>query len=133
MILGDMIESRIAEFERSDHEPPFSFVAARARALHVLPLYVGWTHALAINRDLEIISFSHEDAEEPPRVEADLAMKNTALVRGSEKYPELKTLWVKPPGSRDCPVCGGTGTHPITSNPNLSHVICSCGGAGWVP
>jgi hypothetical protein len=131
--LGQIIEKRIAEFERSDHQPPFSFAVKRALLLHVLPLYVGWTHVLAINSDLQIVSFSHEDPEEPPALEKDQAMKNTALVRGSQIYPELTPLWkTRPAGASDCPDCRGTGIHPITSRPQFAQIICSCGGAGWV-
>lgn len=131
--LRAVIEQRIAEFENSEQEPPFSFVQARARQLHVLPLYVGWTHALAINPELEIIVFSHEDPAKPVRVETELAMKNTALVAGSRRYPELVLLWqARPAGATDCPECSGTGKHPITAKPQFAAILCSCGGAGWV-
>jgi len=130
--LRAVIEQRIAEFENSEPNSPFSFVQARARQLHVLPLYVGWTHALAINPALEIIAFSHEDFAEPARVETDFAMRNTALVAGSRRYPELLPLWqVRPAGAKDCPDCNGTGKHPITAKPQFAAILCSCGGAGW--
>jgi hypothetical protein len=131
--LRDVIEQRIVDFANSQQQPPFSFVQARAREMHVLPLYVGWTHALAINAELEIIAFSHEDLDEPARVETDLAMKNLALVAGSRSYPELLPLWqVRPVGAKDCPECSGTGKHPITVKPQFAAIICSCGGAGWI-
>lgn len=131
--LCHLIEERIAEFESVEQQPPFSLVQARARELHVLPLYVGWTHALAIEPSLEIIAFSHEDPAEPARIETDLAMKNTALVAGSRRYPELLPFWqVRPARAKDCPECNGTGKHRITAKPQFANIICSCGGAGWL-
>jgi hypothetical protein len=102
-------------------------------ALGVLPLCCDWAGCHAIRPDGEIIVFLTDHPDEW-RIEDDPRLRNTAIYQGSLKYPELKELIpIRPPDAQVCSNCQGTGTDPMALQLKSDHIICFCGGLGWIP
>ncbi|MGH9849002.1 MAG: hypothetical protein ACREBD_04015 [Blastocatellia bacterium] len=101
-----------------------------------LPLYLEMGGVFALQLSGEIISIPWSEPENP-RVECDQRIRNMVLFQGSMKYPELNSLIpVKQDDAKVCPYCNGTGDAPIpfgASNEARKHVVCYCGGLGWIP
>lgn len=101
--------------------------------LGVLPLCCDWGGCHAIRPDGEIIVFLTDYPGEW-RIEDDPRIRNTAIYQGSLKYPELKELVpTRPPDAQTCSSCQGTGTDPMALQLKSDHIICYCGGLGWIP
>jgi hypothetical protein len=93
-----------------------------------LPLYIGWTEAIGLRPDGEVIRWSTEGDYTGAQPVEEPVLVRAGLVEGTKRFPGLRGLIpARPPGACTCPVCGGVG-HP----PGLPHIGCSCGGVGWV-
>lgn len=131
-IIEVQIRNRINEMiaETTTGLPYLREIASKYKAL---PLFCDLGGCLAIRPDGEIIYIS-DKVGEGIKIEADLIKRNTALVQGSMRYPELASLIPpRPLTAKQCSECSGTGTHPITSTAKYKDVICKCGGTGWLP
>src|SRR5688572_5728222 len=94
-----------------------------------LPLFLGWTEALAIQPDGSLVRWAIEgDYEELRAIDIQIEV-NLALVSGAKRYPRLARLVPKAPAdAMICTQCHGTGRLNASDDP----LVCSCGGAGWV-
>jgi hypothetical protein len=92
-----------------------------------LPLYAGWTETIGLRPDGEVVSWSTEGEYPGTRPVEDQGWLLTALVKGVNRYPELRLLLPeRPPNARDCwHLC-----HPFFAE---GKVTCSeCYGLGWL-
>jgi hypothetical protein len=102
-----------------------------AGELNMLPMLFDMGGCYGIRPSGEIVSFSWDephklDVEEDPRIQ------NVVLFQGTKKYPALKDLMpVRSPDSITCSHCEGTGR--LKGLPEVNHIICYCGGLGWLP
>ena len=132
--LIEKIEARIEEFLSAD-SPKLEDVRQIVAKFRVLPLMYDWSGAWAIRPGGEIVTFDYD----PPynlEIEHDLRIRNIALFEGSKKYPELEELVpIRSPDSIKCPHCKGTGiVQEFAEHEFLSqHIVCYCGGLGWLP
>jgi hypothetical protein len=92
-----------------------------------LPLYVGWTETIGLRADGEFVSWSTEGDYVGIQSVEDQSWVVSALVVGSDRYPELRPLLpVRGPGAVDCP-CRAI---PLCVSGKL---LCGeCGGLGWL-
>ena len=98
--------------------------------LSALPLYVGWGDTVGLRANGEIIRWPTEGEFIAEWSLDDPFWIRMALVEGAKKYPLLTHLIPqRPTDARDCRCCSGTGKLPV---PALQHVICACGGTGWL-
>ena len=119
----------------AEHSLMYAGVAAFIERLNGLPLYADMGGGVAIRADGELIGFVWDEPQSI-QPETDPHLIFLALVTGSERYPELASLFPKRTSNdRDCPSCGGTGrlldleAHGI----DTKHIRCYCGGTGWLP
>jgi hypothetical protein len=112
--------------------PPEQLDPARTHAARLSALPIGgsmWAdYYLRPNGEVVIVGadFDHPDVDS---VYTDRLRVLSALVWGSERYPELRELLPpREPGATDCPCL----RHPNFFGPGK--VICpECGGVGWLP
>lgn len=123
------IAARIAEFA-AEAAPAQQWLEPFVREHVALPLYLGWTETIAIRPNGDLVTWSTEGEWSGIRPVRDFSWAACAVVRGAERYPELRTLIpVRPPqGAIDCPQCGGRGLAGC-GRPDLD---CECGNLGWV-
>jgi hypothetical protein len=124
--LAAHIAARIAAFPAESSEKlrwQIPYVAEFA----ALPLYAGWTETIGLRADGEFVSWSTEGDYIGTQSVEDQSLVISALVVGSDRYPELRSLLpVRGPGSVDCP-CRAV---PLCVSGQL---ICgTCGGLGWL-
>lgn len=92
-----------------------------------LPLYLGWTETIGIRANGEVVSWSTEGDYPGSRPVEDWLWVLSALVAGTERYPELRTLLPERP--RDAIDCR-CRKHPLLAS---GKVLCGeCGGVGWL-
>lgn len=125
-------EKRIAEWLA--RKPTVDWLGTVAQ-IGLLPLLPDWSGCLALCRD-GVVVFVDEDPPhrfQPVQVER---IRNMALFKGSQRYPELQP-WVpqKPADGRACSHCHGTGNLVLPDFPQdkLHMLACYCGGLGWLP
>jgi hypothetical protein len=108
------------------------FVRARAEEGYLL-LVRDWTEDVVLSRGGEMLVIDTEEGL-PPRPATDWEQR-IALFRSIAKYPELLSfLPPRPHDAMECPGCSGTGVLAMRFvDPKLRHVVCRCGGAGWIP
>jgi hypothetical protein len=136
-LLGHLIDEALNEqaaVERRWGSPKIGpFARARAEAGQLL-LLRDWTEDAVLSRNGDVIMIETEDGDgRPPRLATDRE-RRISLFRAMEKYPELLSfLPQRPPEAIECPSCEGTGVHLARfTNPQLRHILCRCGGAGWI-
>ena len=130
--LKHQIERRIRQLVENPEAAPV-YLRHLAVRHNVLPLFGDLGGEWALNLEEQVVAFPDDPAVDI-HIEGDVVSRNTALVQGSKLYPELTALIpARPPDAQTCPDCGGSGTHPVTSNPKYAMVICLCGGVGWLP
>lgn len=121
------IASRIAAFPIEAPEK-LRWLSPYATRFAALPLYPGWTETIGIRPDGELVRWSTEGDFAGTRPVEDRSWVLTALVAGSDRYPELRPLLpVRGADAVDCPcraipwcVSGKVG-------------CAECGGLGWLP
>ena len=93
-----------------------------------LPLYLGWFETIGIRPGGEVITWSTEGEFAGTRPVEERTCVVSALVAGSERFPELRQLLPeREPGATDCPC----RNHPLVAS---GQVLCGeCGGVGWLP
>ena len=124
--LSEQIQAHINEYLSGPDSHGLSEVVRRINAL---PLYLDIGGALLISPNGKLFEVS-SDASEPKRVSETAAWGLTALVVGSEKYPELKALLPRREATAlDCVVCDGTGK--IVGGESVQLVCGDCSGLGW--
>jgi len=95
---------------------------------NALPLYLGWTETIGIRADGEIIRWSTEGDYAGVRPAEDWSWVLLALVRGADRYPELRQLLpVRGPDTVDCR-CRAI---PLFVSGKAD--CAECGGLGWLP
>lgn len=107
------------------------FVRARAEAGQLL-LVRDWTEDVVLSPNGDVIVIDTEDGQ-PPRLAKDQE-RCISLFRSIERYPELLSfLPQRPSVAIQCPACSGTGI-PVArfAKPELRHLVCRCGGSGWI-
>jgi hypothetical protein len=107
------------------------FVRARAKEGQLL-LVRDWTADVVLSRDGTMIVIDTEEGQ--PARAATESERRTTLFRSIAKYPELLSfLPGRPLDAVECPGCSGTGVLVARFvNPKLRHVVCRCGGSGWI-
>ena len=134
-LIGHLVEEAIRDvpaIQRRWQLPgALPFVRSRAEAGHLL-LVREWTADIVLSRDGEMIVIDTEDGQPPrPATEPE---RRVALFRSIEKYPELLSfLPQRPPEAIECPGCSGTGVLTLRFvKPEPRHIVCRCGGSGWI-
>ncbi len=121
------IEMRIEEFLASD-DPALEWLRDAVREHGFLPLYAGWLSTLGLRPDGSFVRWDQEHDPETLKTLSSAYLQRLAICQGSRKYPELQPLVPQRPASAEtCEVCAGAGALP-----DLSQMICHCGGAGWI-
>jgi hypothetical protein len=120
------IAARIAAFPSEAPEQlrwQTSYVAEAA----ALPLYLGWTDTIGIRADGEIVRWSTDGEYAGVRSVEERYFWLSALVIGSQRYPELRVLLpARPVGAIDCRHLA----HPWFAE---NKIICSeCCCLGWI-
>lgn len=68
------------------------------------------------------------------RAELDPRIRNMTRFQASLKYPALASLApIRPIDAKTCEPCGGTGQCLELPLKFAEHLICYCGGLGWLP
>jgi hypothetical protein len=131
-VSADWVEDAIRQYilaNRTKHPDIAEFVSN----LGGLPLYVDWSGGVAIRPDGELIEFLWDEPESI-KVEVDPRYRFIALFLGSRRYEELAALRpIRTAADRDCPICEGTGRLRELEEIGTTHILCYCGGAGWLP
>ncbi len=106
-------------------------VRARAEAGQLL-LVRDWTEDVVLSPNGDVIVIDTEDGQ-PPRLATDRERRIT-LFRSIERYPELLSfLPQRPSEAIQCPGCLGAGILVARfAKPELRHLVCRCGGSGWI-
>lgn len=108
----------------------YAVIAAKE---NVLPLFMDMGGFYGINTSGEIISFSWDNLE-VSRLETEPRICNIVLFQGAKIYPELEDILPgRPSDARICPHCKGTGVESFSSKYQIEHIVCYCGGLGWIP
>ena len=131
------IRERVARFAEESLEGPRIAHASAVAKHQALPLYFGWTETLAIREDGTVVRWRDDEWLGAAGREAqefdDRTWVNLALVQGAIRYPQLARLVpTRPSYAESCSTCGGTGSVPGLPEP-FKHMICRCGGTGWLP
>jgi hypothetical protein len=120
------IGARVAAFSAETPER-FRWHAPYVADFGALPLYVGWTETIGIRPDGQVVRWSTEDEYAGVRSVEEGKWMLSALVAGTERYPELRALLPERP--RDAVDCQ-CRNHPLFGP---GKVLCgSCGGVGWL-
>jgi hypothetical protein len=128
MSIADQIQKRIDDL-RENPKNLSSEEQKIASSLNALPIYPDWRGFIAIRPDSSFI-FCTEEGPVENYFEPEWQL--IALVHGSKRYPELKSLLPKPSkDASECIDCKGTG-RAIIEGQHLNNVICGkCFGLGW--
>ena len=129
MNLNEQIQNRIDELMAScDNDP--ADLRGVARRLQALPIFPDISGCLALRPDGSLV-FCEWDTWKCSE-EIELEFRLAGLVRGSEKYPELKSLLPKrPEAANDCEGCKGSGRFMLEGQV-LKNMFCGkCSGLGW--
>jgi hypothetical protein len=119
----------------AEHAQTHPEIATLVGTLDALPLYVSWGGGVAMRSDGELVGFLWDEPQSI-KVETDPHLRFLALVYGSERYPELASLFPqRSSNDRDCPLCNGTGEVAGFKEQGIDTKVlrCYCGGAGWLP
>jgi hypothetical protein len=130
MNLKEQIQQRIDELIASTDPDPADLRRV-AKLLKALPIYADMGGWIALNPDGSFV-FLDGNTEKTDE-EIDQKFNLVALVKGREKYPELKILLpARPENANDCEACRATGK-AIFEEQVLNNVFCgNCSGLGWV-
>jgi hypothetical protein len=135
ILLGHLLDEAMgdaAAIQRRWDSPTIApFVRARAKEGQLL-LVRDWTEDVVLSRNGDVVVIDTEDGH-LPRLATDQEQR-LSLFRSIEKYPELLSfLPQRPPEAIQCSSCSGTGILAVRfSDPALRHVVCRCGGSGWI-
>jgi hypothetical protein len=97
-----------------------------AAATGGLPAYLGWTAALVITPEGDVLEYEYDTGITSV---ANQNWRTTALTTAARRFHELKDLApVRPRSAVNCPLCDGHGVLVA-----LLSVGCgTCWGAGWI-
>lgn len=123
--ISPALSQRISELILDYLADPLSPHRDLAEATRALPVYSDMGGTLLLTPGGEILMRAH-DTDEPPAPESSPCWRLIALVRASERHPELAALLPRRPADAPaCAECGGAG-HVFNS------AICgACFGLGW--
>jgi hypothetical protein len=129
--LSSWIAGRIAAFPAENEAHPW--LADVVRDVLALPLWLDMGGCYAIRANGELVEFGWDGPGGSKPLD-DPRIVNLALLQGSLKFPELAVLVpTRPAGATTCGHCGGEGKLALTKEPGLEHIVCYCGGLGWLP
>src|SRR4051794_797134 len=125
--LSTRIASRIAAFP-VEVPDTLRWLSSYATRFGALPLYPGWTEAIGIRPDGEVVRWSSDGHFPGTRPVEERSWVLTALVAGADHSPEPRPLLpVRGPDAIDCP-CRAI---PMCVS---GKVGCGeCGSLGWLP
>ncbi len=125
--IAAQIASFIAAFPARAPEE-LRWLASYVATFDALPLYLGWTETIGIRPSGEIVRWSTEGDYAGTRPVDDWSWVLTALVKGADRYPELRPLLpVRGTDAIDC-TCRAI---PLCVSGNVG--CAECGGLGWLP
>jgi hypothetical protein len=126
--LRSLIQALVDRWLASPSPNDLDLVEA-VRASGALPIYADMGGTLFLRPDCEILSLDH-DSKDEPQVETDPSWRLTAVVVGTEKYPELRPfLPARPSGTEDCEACDGRGRVRVGE---IDFLCGRCYGLGWL-
>jgi hypothetical protein len=130
--LSNWIQEAIGRYTLATSNEP-EHLKYYATLYNLLPLYPDWAHCYGLRSDGTIFLFSTEDEEKTIHEETDERLRNLALFRGAQKYPELKSLSpIRSADLIDCPCCNGLGEIDLPGvGPDV--IVCYCGELVWLP
>jgi hypothetical protein len=128
-MLESQIQERIVELLAETGSDPGEWRRV-ARLLNALPIYADMGGWVALRADGSMLYLDSDREEISEEIEPKFNL--ISLVRGSEKYPELKTLLPERAlDVADCPDCRGTG-RLFLDKAVYEVIICgNCSGLGW--
>lgn len=99
-----------------------------------LPVFFEWTAFCSIRPNGEMIWCDYDNPQKM-EVESDERIRNIAMVKAIEKFPELSPFL--PERKSDdliCPYCETVAETRESMPENLRGALnCYCGGLGWIP
>lgn len=131
--VADAVRRHIDEVRQDWADHPFGVGdIASHHGLLPLSLDMGGFAALKSDGTVVVVVWDEEPVIEHPVV--SVKERDICLYVGSKRYPILaRLLPERDPGSRVCPICEGTGKHPLAVQARIDNLLCSCGGFGWLP
>jgi hypothetical protein len=129
-MLESQIQQRIDELlAGSDPDP--ADLREVAGLLKALPIYQDMSGCIALRPDGSMVFLDDQSRKVSEDIEPQWRL--IALVNGSVKYPELKTLLpARPENAWNCQQCEGTGRF-IFENQVYESAFCgTCSGLGWL-
>lgn len=95
-----------------------------------LPMYLGWFETTGLLANGQVVKWSTEQEYEGVKPVDDLILFRASLMEAVNRYAGCEFLIPeRPENAIDCDICEGTGT---IQHPEMSKVICQCGGVGWL-
>ncbi len=124
--LSALIAARIAAYS-ADAPERLQWHAPYVAEFGALPLYAGWTETIGVRPDGQIVRWSTEGEYSGVRLVEERRWVLSALVTGTERYPELRALLpARPRDAVDCQC----RNHPLFAPGKM---LCGiCGGVGWL-
>jgi hypothetical protein len=129
-MLESQIQQRIDEL-LAGSEPDPANLREVACLLKALPIFPDMSGCIALRPDGSMVFLDDESGKISEDIEPHWRL--IALVNGSMKYPELKTLLPsRPENAEICQQCQGTGRF-ILENQVFESAFCGiCSGLGWL-
>jgi hypothetical protein len=127
--LADTINQLISQFLT---DPKNANAAALVRDVHALPLVLDMGGFYGIKPSGELIEVAWDEAQSLKEI-TDHRVANMALHHGARAFPQLAALEPqKNESAVTCSSCNGTGLANVPEHLQ-EHVLCWCGGLGWLP
>jgi hypothetical protein len=128
-MLEAQIQLRIDEL-LAGSDPDSADLREVARLLNALPIFADMSGWIGLRTDGSMIFLNHDSKKTSEDIEPEWRL--IALVNGSEKYPELKSLLPnRLESATDCQECKGTGRFIFESQVYLRAFCGVCSGLGW--
>ena len=131
---SNIVEDCISEFLKTECIYTFGDekidLCKIAKEYHILPIFFDWFFICWVRPNGEFVWY---DLENPNKlkVEADQRIRNIAIVKGIEKFPQLSPFLPKQTVEDiKCPYCESTNQLPEEVRKG---VTCYCGELGWIP
>ena len=126
-----IIEALIRAYVEDPEETPF--LRRLVREHHALIVRSSWTGWHMLRADGSVVFLSQRDPAAAPRPEPDPRWQLVALVRGAQRWSELRALLPRRREEPDCIHCQATGFYVHAHDREGGPVVCGwCAGLGWV-
>jgi hypothetical protein len=113
-------------------DPPLNLRAIAAE-LQLLPACLDMGGCLGLRPSGEVASFVWDEPR-LLRADWDERTRNMVYYHASLKYPTLAHLVpCRPSDAVVCSFCGGSGRCNELGEKLADHLVCYCGGLGWLP